>query len=357
MELLHMLCYNILHETIWQPKAIGEAPPTRCPVTEKGQNNFVGSSGEVGIFQKFCFQMVEDLPEERGRRSKPQTCARSSSEINKGAEKGTGTSSSERRFKMWLPERSLDTEAYCQADISAFSHSLSSQSCMAGADKFGIELPKARTASRSERRKGNSKLETKYLAQYKKKPKDAKRISFLSTKADSCLSQILNAPGRSEGKHPTSIITTAQGRYPALMLSQYLPSENICLSTSNFITTTLQDWRWKPSSKSFLNSCRDLFLSCGIEVAFINIIKLEPYCLNIRESLMSSFQHMLQNLILQNMFGTRWIQPYPTLHLKIYQSLDRNSQNPSVGFRVLNNSCGLASTLPVYPGIHSFLFH
>ena len=152
MELLFVLWYNMGHETIWYPKAVGKATPTRHSASEKRQNKFVGSRNKVRSIQKLCFEMVEDIPEERRRRFKTQTCIRSSMQINEGAEKGSGTSSSKWTSKSWLLNRSLDIGTYRQGDSSAFSNSLPSPSCMEDSERFRLEQSEARaTGTAAER--------------------------------------------------------------------------------------------------------------------------------------------------------------------------------------------------------------
>lgn len=357
MELFFVLWYNMMHETIWKREAAGEASPTRHPVTEKRQNKSVGSSRRSRGFQKFCFQMVEDIPEERRRGIKTQTCFRSSLQVNQEAEEGSGKSSSKGTFSLRFPHRPLDTGAYRQANLPAFPSSLSPQPCMADSEEFRVELPETRTAGSSKKGKGNRTLEARHLAPYKKTPKGSKPTSSLSTKAGFCSSRILSAPGHLKEKLPTFTIGIDRTKYLPSMPLQSLRNKDACPSIPDFTLRTLPGWRWSPFSSSSLNICVGTSLFCGTEEPSISEETSSRFFLNIREFIKNSSQRMLQSLIPQNISGTKRTPLYPTWHLTIYQSLNKNSEGPFLEFEAPKNSCGHAFMLPIYPGRDKLVFH
>lgn len=356
MELSSILCYNIGYETLWNCKAAGEASPAHHPVAGKRQNVFVGCSKEDRMCKKFCFQMVEDLPEERRRRTKTQTCPRTSLQINKKAEKGSGGSSPKRPFSLWFSNRPLDIRAYRQCDLSALWHSLSSQPRMAYSPRFRMELSEAREAGPSKKRGRNKALETAYLASYKKKPKGSRLIWSSSTKVGSSLSQTSNAPGHLKGEPLISTTTTGRIEYLPLMLSQFLPNKDIFPFISDFIVKTLQGWKWSPSLNISLNTCGGISLSSGIGVPSTNAVTSGLFFLNIQGFMKNSFHHMLQSLTLQSISGVKQTQPYPTLYLRTYQSLNKNSRILYLESETLKSYYGHAFMLPIYHGGND-LFH
>jgi hypothetical protein len=338
-----------MHETIWKPQAVGEAPPTCHPTVTRGQKSF-SRSGRSRLFRKFCSSMARRLSEKWCGGIGSQTCPWSSLQTLFSAEKEAGGVAFKGASSFGVCHRSLDHPPGKGGDSETIWGNLSSQSSVAILDRIGMELPKADAEGQREGRSCHPSLEAVSLASYKKSLNGWVPIWFFWMKVAVCLLPISAEPGLPEVR-PRSCGSVTKGIKSRLFpLLQLAPNGDTWDSTGGFTLATLKAIKWRFS----LNSCcvmfQHLLCSCGTAAGPTRVVRSSVSWILIPDFILKSFRHMLLSLIPMSSSGRISNGKQLTLHLMTSQSWQLFWFVPYTDFVVLKNSYGHVSMPQIYPG-------
>jgi hypothetical protein len=338
-----------MHETIWKPQAVGEAPPTCHPTVTRGQKCF-SRSGRSRLFRKFCSSMATRLSEKWCGGFGSQTCPWSSLQTLFSAEKEAGGVAFKGASSFGVCHRSLDHPPGKGGDSETIWGNLSSQSSVAILDRIGMELPKADAEGQREGRGCHCSLEAVSLAPYKKSLNGWVPIWFFWMKAAVCLLLISAEPGPPEVR-PLSCVSVTKGIKSLLFpLLRSAPNGDTWDSTGGFTLPTLKAIKWRLS----LNSCcvifQHLLCFCGMAAGLTRAVRSSVSWILIPGFILKSFRHMLLSLIQMSSSGHISNGKQLTLHLMTSQNWQVFWFVPYTDFVVLKNSYGHVSMPQIYPG-------
>lgn len=292
----------MMYETIWKPQTIGEAPPTRDSIAERGQKSFRDSK-ESRFFDQFSHALAGRLQEERRRGIVALACARSPLQTYRATKEATDGIAIERGAGDGLWNRPLDDTAGKKNNQAGVWGNLSRQPFVAFFDRVGMELAETGGPGKGKKRKSNRTLEAVPVAAYKKSPRSSWRIFSLLMKPVACLSRQFAKPGRCEDRRPFYGIVIDGIGFQLYRGSASARRETILAFTGDFIKKIL------PAMKLFLSLNISHGISRGISwlsgtvVRLIGAGKSKNFYLLTRVYARNDFQDMHRNSILMNLFG------------------------------------------------------
>ena len=183
MENIFKILYTVGYETLWKPKATGEAAPARHRVAEKNEKS-AGSVPENRMLCKFCFSLVERISEERFQSFGSETGVWEATKIKPATKTEADTVSPGRSDELRIYDRPLDSVPGDGNDRRPFWYFLSSESPVEVPAGDRMELSETGEESTGTGREGNRALEKDHVAVYKKKPKNLEPTWCSSMKAD-----------------------------------------------------------------------------------------------------------------------------------------------------------------------------
>lgn len=160
---------NILHETNRNTKTARTAQ-NPCSETASGRPRSSRNCSNGRGIPQLCNSLEECVQKRRTKSIGKQTASIKAVQAIRQTSVKASKASVKRPKSKWLQNRLVDTTAYCKADTQAFWYRLPYRTCLATSAEDGLELSKAREASKRTQRAGHSQLAKEGLASYKKSP-------------------------------------------------------------------------------------------------------------------------------------------------------------------------------------------
>jgi hypothetical protein len=341
--------YGRGYETPRDNSAIGKAPTPGHPLMEARQIALRARAQTVRL-PEFNLALGTNLPTAGPERFTPQADPRPAFLSLPYGERTTGPGVTARRLRQRLPHRVVDAGANCQGDRAAISCPLSSTRGMVPPAHDGVELPETRPPGAATRRSGHCPVAAVHLAPYKKRLRGSGRSWFSWTKVGFCLSLISSARGRLKARPQSVPCATKKAESMRLVPWPYRPSANAWPSTSSFGRATLTAWRLS----AFSTTCCAIYMApsscCGIAAPFIGASWSKTSCSGLPASTSSTSRPTRLNLIPLSMGGIAPMTPWPTVLHKPPRTFTPGSVLLCASSSRHSRFCGLASTLPIYPG-------
>ncbi len=356
METPFFVCYTMGHETSWNPTATGEAPPTRHPVAQNGQES-VGCRSVAWGVGEFRLSVVPDIPGAGPQGSSAPTHPGATPEVVPVAEGGADPAPGEGGAGRRVLDGSLDHPTRCGPHLEALPDPVPSRLYGPPARAIGVELPATRTPGAGAERSGHRALEAVSLARAKKNGSGWARTSRSSMRAGSCSSPMSVRPGLPWARHPCSAIATNGIGSPPSLPSPCLPSGSTWRSISGFTTRTSPGWRWWPSCAPSCTTSVDRSSSSGTEARSTGESWFRTSCAGIRDSTWSVSPGTPRNSTPMNSYGPRPNMPCPTVRPRTGRTWNACSTGAYAESKSLNDFSGHASTPPHCHGQHRRSFH
>src|SRR5438046_5713843 len=211
MDVLYGRWHSRVRETRRHCPTIGSAEHQSGVALEAGPY-LPGCGPDRSILHKFRSALDAILPAQRQGRFETPPDARPAPTTATTSEGGIDPTVKTRSISGGLSHRNVDDSSRCRANLQALGQRLSSGACLENFDRFGLELPEARTPGHPARRQKNPAVEAAPVAAYKKKPDDCAPIWFSSMRAGLCSFRRCNALGRRwDGRRCCGTVTAASG--------------------------------------------------------------------------------------------------------------------------------------------------
>jgi hypothetical protein len=174
------------YETTWKSRVVRKSASAGHSYAP-WRHTIPYGGAEIESVPEFGGTVVSSLSQERQERNLPPRPLGATIPFSPSSERKVEEKTSPRSCHSRILHRLVDAPAYRTNDSIRFRSSVYACRRMENVTpRFRMELSKAGTASLATGRKGHSILEIQDVATYKKKPKNLRRISCLSMKADSC---------------------------------------------------------------------------------------------------------------------------------------------------------------------------
>ena len=302
---------SCMHETIWNPKATGTAPPTRPPVVGKRFDG-VGCCPESRFFPQFGNSVEGPVQKRWAGRLETQACSRPFSQAEFSPEGEINQDSFERSFGLGFFHRPVDPKEGCPGNRKGIRRGVPPQPPVAISDSSGLELPEAGETSPGKKPGEYRSLETLDMAPYKKKPKNWKPIwsSWMKVGFSWCPTWFV--PGRRKEKHPIFLLPDA-GQKSRLSRRFLFPrkDERLRFTPSSTATKTSVRPKWSGFSNILTDTCANPS-SCSGTAAHRTRVKWSRNSWpNIPVSMSTGSPDMLPSLIPMSLSGTNSNDPWP----------------------------------------------
>jgi len=355
MEIFCQLEYNKGHETPWEPKAAGKAAPAGCSFVQDRQEP-ASHSTRFECFCKFRVPVASGLSRERGSRIEAPADTRTSPQADPRSKKAACPGAFKWPSGCRVSDRFMDLNPGSESDRPTVRSSISSEPRVEAPREPGMELPEARAASFTEKRRRDRALEAVSLAPYKKTPTDVGPIWSSSMNRASCSFRTLLAPGPRRDKRPSFTTFTNKVVFRPSMRWPYRRNGGVWLSTFSFGLGISRAW----ISVHFSSICFAIFEAPWFYYGTVEPSIGEKRLNNISVSVLASRKNtslpMRRNLIRQNMFGTKRTVHSPMVRPRTWQSSRSSSAIQPGGSENPRSSFGLVSTHLIYLGQSNF-FH
>ena len=330
-----------MHETMWKPQTIGEAPPTRDSITERGQKSF-RSSEKSRLIDQLSNSLAGSLQKERGCGLIAIARTRSPLQTHRATKEATDGIAIERGAGDGIWNRHLDDTTGEKNNQTGVWGNLSRQPFVAVFDRVGMELAEAGVPGKGKKRKSNRALEAVPVAAYKKKTKNSVRIFSLLMKPVACLSRQSAILGRCEERPLSCDIVIAGIEFRLYRRSVSARKENILAFIGDFTGKILPALRLFLFSNIFHGIFKAISLLYGMVVQPIGVGKLKSFYLLTREYERSDFQATLRNSTRMNLSGhiSNAMQVMP--RQIIFPSWGVCWLNLCIESKILRNYCGHA---------------
>ena len=352
MENIFKILYTIGYETLWKPKAIGEAPPARHRIAKKEKKS-AGSVPEDRMFCKFCFPLVGRISEEGSKSPKTETGAWEATEIEPASKADFDTDSSGRSDELRIFNRPLDSAPGDRSDRRPFWNFISSEPSVEILAGAGVELSEARETGTGTERSSNPTLEALQMAPYKKTPKGLVPIWYFLTKAGSSWFLMLSEHGRPLEKHLYCNVLTIGRRYRPFRLSVFLQNENVSLFMPGFIPIRTLN---PPKLPSFSVTCSStsvaMWYYSGTAVVHTKESWSENLSISIPVCIVTGSLDTLQNSTQMNSSGICLNVNCPTAFPETCGTLNNFCILHSRECSNLRNYCGLVFIYQIYHGVN-----
>ncbi len=349
MENSSQLDYTILHETLRNRTAVGEAAPAGHPTAKGGQES-VGSGSRGGFIGKLGISLAAYVSREGFPRARSQAHPWASSEAVNSHEESLGQASPEGSRGCRLQDRLMDVAAHSHPDPAAVWRALSPLPRVEAPGQPGMELSETGAPGIATGRRRDCPLEALPLAAYKKTRKNVGPIWSSSMNPAFCSFPMSGAPGRPKGRPPFSIISTSRTAFLPSVPLPSLPKEGVWPCTSGCAPATLPVW----TSARFSKACSSIsvapWCSSGTEAPSTVEGKSSIFFRSIRGWMFTLSLPTHPNSIRQNTSGIKLITPSPTAHRRISRNSKGCCAIQSGAYDVPKNSFGPVSMLPICPG-------
>lgn len=266
---------------------------------------------------KFCSALVSNLSEEGPTRHSEPGQMGAALPIGRTSERTAEEKAAERSRSSWAYHRPMDVKAYRTTDSGRLRSPLYARGGMETvAPQFWVELSEARETRSSKRRKGHSLLEEKYLAPYKKKPKNLGPTWRSWTKAGSCSYRLYVKPGLRRVRRQSCATVTAMKKSRPLAALRYLPDGSALDFSSNFMPITSPAGKSSVSCSICCVICVGMWCLSGTVAPSIRERMLRRSWKRPDDFMSIDFPAMHRNSIRLNTFGRMVSATFLTAHTK-----------------------------------------
>jgi hypothetical protein len=315
MEYYIRLCYHSGHETQWNRTATGEAAPTGNPVAKRGKEP-VGGSPSIECICKFSVSLVPDIS--GGGRAGIAATPHSRTPVQafSSAEECAGESASEGVLGGRISDGVMDIAADCRGNREAVRDPISSQSCLEGSGKSGMELSEAGATCVAKGRGCHRTLGETPVAAYKKRPQDLVPTLYFLMNPVLCSPQASAGRGRRKGELHFCTMSTAMPEYPPSVPSPSPPGKDAYRCISDSAGGISRGWMSGVFSAPSSRISGGMWFCCGTGAQSIDAKKSRDSLDNTAGFIANIFPPMPRNLTLQNTSGIGPIAPSRTAHPK-----------------------------------------
>ena len=267
----------MLHETTWICQDTGASPAKGDGTAGKRPDHGRGvPSGRV--FNRLRLPLASSPGRRWGGGVGVQTGSRPAAEAPEGRMSAAAGRVVERGLGLWLPQRTVDSEAHRPGDPPGVWGPLSPQPCLAGVTAVALVLPSARTPARAAGRGSRGTLEAIQVAAYKKRRENLGPIWPSLMKAAFC--SFPRAGGRGGRKlilprFPTATSTTASRPWRC---SRSVRCASASGCTLTFSRTTSKPRMSPRSCASFCVTCSDRSSCCGTKARYTRGLSSSESC-------------------------------------------------------------------------------
>ena len=339
-----------MHETIWNPKTTGAAPPPRPPVAGEWFNG-VGCCPKSRLFPQFG-NPVEGSVQKRGAGClETQTCSWPFPQTEFQSEEEINQDSSERSFDLGSFHRSVDPKEGCSGNRKGIRCGVPPQSPLAVPDPSGLELSEAGETCPGKEPIRHRSLEALGMAPYKKKPKSWGPIwsSWMKAVFSWCLMSF--APGHRKDRLPIFLSLAAGQKSRLSRRSLFLrKDERLPFMPSSTVTKTSVPPRWRGFLSTLAGICANLSSCSGTMADLIREGWSRNSWQNTPVSMSTGFPDTLRSLIRMSLSGINSNGLWPIVFPKTWVISGGSFSLHSKGYGNRRNFFGRAFMLQIYRG-------
>jgi len=336
--------YPMGHETPRDIPAVGAAAPTGHPPAGI-RSASVGSGASVAVRQEFGVSMADDLPLEGSQGAAPASHPGTPLSALVSPEAGLGDQPLGGRAGPWVPDRSVDAGAHRGRDSEKVSSVVPPQPCVVVAARHGLELSAAGAARPPTGRAGHRPLEALSVAAYKKTRIALRLTWFSSTRAASCSSPTLSAPGHPEGTPRMPGISTNRATSPPSVRWRSRPGGAVWRCTSGSKAAASMGWMSAGSSGSSCDTSAARWSCSGTKARSIGVRPCRRSSASTPGFSLSTSRRTPRNSTRLSTSGVRATVGWPTAPRRMWRNSTASCEPPSSG-RAAPRTCSGRASMP-----------